>query len=114
LEVVVVDDGSTDPATIAAFDALTEVTKIRQANAGLAAARNAGLARCRGRYVVPLDADDLLPPAFVGAAVGAMRRDPGLRAVTGYLRYFELLDLVQVPLGHVPGLSLVVNTHARA
>jgi hypothetical protein len=64
--------------------------------------------------VVPLDADDLLPPAFIGTAVAAMRRDPRLCYVTGYLRYFELLDLVQVPVGHVPGLSLVLNTHARA
>ena len=45
---IVVDDGSTDPATLAALDALPgDVELIRQANAGLSAARNAGLARAR-------------------------------------------------------------------
>jgi GT2 family glycosyltransferase/glycosyltransferase involved in cell wall biosynthesis len=114
IEIVVVDDGSTDPETIAAFDALQGVTKLRQRNGGLSAARNAGIARAHGRYVVPLDADDALPTRFVGSAVAAMQRNPRLGYVTGYLRYFELLDFVHVPVGHVPGLSLILNTHARA
>jgi hypothetical protein len=117
LEVVVVDDGSTDPETVAAVDALAGapgVTAVRQRNAGLPAARNAGLARCTGRYVVPLDADDLLPPAFIGTAVAAMARQPRLGYLTGYVRCFGLLDHVQVPVGPVPGLSLLLNTYARA
>ena len=63
VEIVVVDDGSTEPETIAAFDALQDVVKVRQPNAGLSAARNAGIAASSGRYVIPLDADDLLPRA---------------------------------------------------
>jgi glycosyltransferase involved in cell wall biosynthesis len=114
VEIVVVDDGSTDPETVRAFDDLRGVVKVRQRNAGLSAARNAGLARVSGRYVVPLDADDLLPPGFIASAVAAMERDSRLGCLTGYLRYFGLLDFTYVPVGHVPGLSLVLNTHARA
>ena len=43
IEIVVVDDGSTDPQTRAVFDALEGVVKIRQENRGLAAARNTGV-----------------------------------------------------------------------
>jgi GT2 family glycosyltransferase len=114
LEIVVVDDGSTDPQTIEIFDKLTGVTKVRQPNAGLSAARNAGIAAATGRYVVPLDSDDLLSEGFLGQAVDALRRNPDLGYVAGYLRYFGLLDYTHVPAGYVPHLSLVVNTHVRA
>ncbi|HET9168253.1 MAG TPA: glycosyltransferase family A protein [Actinospica sp.] len=114
VEIVVVDDGSTDPETIAAFDALQGVVKVRQRNAGLSAARNAGIAAASGEFVVPLDADDLLPAGFIAAALGAFHRNPHLTCITGHLRYFGLLDYTHVPVGHVPGLSLVLNTHARA
>lgn len=114
VEIVVVDDGSTDPETIATFDALKDVVKVRQPNSGLSAARNAGIAACSGQYVIPLDADDLLPAGFAAAALQALRRDPGLAYVTGRVHHFGLLDHTYVPVGHVPGLSLVLNTHARA
>jgi glycosyltransferase involved in cell wall biosynthesis len=69
VEVIVVDDGSEDDtARIAgAFPATRCVT---QANSGLSAARNRGLQESRGRYVVFLDADDMLAPAAldIGAA----------------------------------------------
>ncbi len=114
VEVVVVDDGSTDPATIRAFDALAGVVKVRQRNAGLPAARNAGIAASHGRYIVPLDADDELPPDFLRHAVHALNRHPELAFVEGYLRNTGLLDHVQVPLGFAGDVSLIVNTHGRA
>jgi glycosyltransferase involved in cell wall biosynthesis len=61
LEVVVVDDGSTDDC-VAALGGL-DVLVIRQKNAGEAAARNAGVRAATGRFVTFLDADDLLDGA---------------------------------------------------
>jgi len=62
LEVIVVDDGSTDEtnrivATLAASD--PRVRLIRQQNRGVASARNAGIAAASGEFVAPLDADDV-------------------------------------------------------
>jgi glycogen synthase len=114
LEIVVVDDGSTEAETVSIFNDLASVTKVRQANAGLSAARNAGIAAAAGHYIVPLDSDDLLPTSFLRPAVDAMRRNPELGYVAGYLRYFGLLDHIHVPAGYIPHVSLAVNTHVRA
>ena len=64
LEVVVVDDGSTDPRTERHLEALRslpcELKVLRQENSGPARARNLGLRQCTGEYVQFLDSDDLL------------------------------------------------------
>lgn len=64
VEVVIIDDGSTDPATLATLDRLESdtVRVLHQANTGLVGARNAGLAATTAPYVFPLDADDLAVP----------------------------------------------------
>jgi glycosyltransferase involved in cell wall biosynthesis len=75
--VIVVDDGSTDPATHEALDALPpEVEVIRQANAGLSAARNAGLRRADTPYLIVLDADDRLPPGALAALREPLDAEP--------------------------------------
>src|SRR4051812_8060223 len=67
-EAIVVDDGSKD-ATAAVVQAVVEADPrfrlIRQANGGVAVARNRALAEVRGRYVANLDADDLWRPQFL-------------------------------------------------
>ena len=77
-EVIVVDDGSEDPATIAVLDSLQwpRTRVIRQENRGLPAARNAGMRVARAPYVVPLDADDQLAPDFLAELVNAIDRKP--------------------------------------
>ena len=75
--VIVVDDGSTDPHTQEVLAALpAEVELMRQENAGLAAARNAGFARVQTRYVLFLDADDRLAPGALAAMREALERHP--------------------------------------
>ena len=68
LEIVLVDDGSTDGAGGIADEYAarhSNILVIHQANKGLAEARHAGIHAARGTYIVPLDSDDTLPPQAV-------------------------------------------------
>jgi glycosyltransferase involved in cell wall biosynthesis len=81
VECLVVDDGSTDDT--AAVASRLGVALIRQANAGVSAARNAGLAATRSDFVVFLDADDELLPAAIADEVDALHAQPDAAAVVG-------------------------------
>jgi glycosyltransferase involved in cell wall biosynthesis len=74
-EVILVDDGSPIPVAPVA-DAHPRTRTVRQANAGPAVARNAGIALGRGQYFVFLDADDHLLPAALAAGIGALEANP--------------------------------------
>lgn len=78
-ELVLVDDGSTDPVTLALLErAALEpgVTLHRTPNRGPARARNLGVEAARGAYILPLDADDYLAPTYVERTVPELDGHP--------------------------------------
>ncbi|MGL5063409.1 MAG: glycosyltransferase family 2 protein [Microcoleus sp.] len=65
IEIIVVDDGSTDatPETVKSFAQKdSRVILLQQSNAGVAAARNLAYLHSRGEYIAPIDADDIWYP----------------------------------------------------
>jgi thioredoxin reductase len=89
VELVVVDDGSDDPATLETLDALrAEVLVIRQENRGLAAARMTGVHATSAPYVFALDADDRLLAGALTDLADALDRDPAAAAAWGDTRFF--------------------------
>jgi GT2 family glycosyltransferase len=80
-QILVIDDGSPDdvPAAVAPFG--EAVTLVRQANAGLSAARNAGLARAIGEYCLLLDADDWMLAGGVQALLDVAKAHPDATVV---------------------------------
>ena len=80
LEVVVVDDGSTDetPQVADSFASRPNVRIIHQANAGLPGARNRGLVESTGDYVCFLDSDDYYAPDKVARQAALLDADPEL------------------------------------
>ena len=88
--ILVVDDGSTDPATEAALNALPEeVEVLRQANAGPSAARNAGFRIASTPLLISLDADDKLPPDALRALKAGLARDPAAGFAYGVMQFFD-------------------------
>lgn len=90
LELVVVDDGSTDATAdivtrLATGDA--RVRLLRQANAGVAAARNAGIAAASGRYLAFLDSDDWWYPGKLRRQLACMRDSGAMVSYSAYERY---------------------------
>src|SRR3954452_8522974 len=87
--ILVVDDGSTEPETMAALDRVPDgVEVIRKANAGLAEARNTGYRATDTPYLIALDADDRLPPRALRAMRGVLDREPGVGWAYGITRFF--------------------------
>jgi glycosyltransferase involved in cell wall biosynthesis len=78
VEVIVSDDGSTDPTAEAASEA--GATVLRLPHGGQSVARNAGIERAEAPVVVFCDADDWLAPGAVGAMLGAFSTDVGVVA----------------------------------
>ncbi len=90
-EVIIVDDGSTDPQTVAILASLEGregVTLIRQANAGVGSARNNGIGRARAPFVVPLDADNRLSTVGLQKAYEQIQNNDRIAVVYGDAEFF--------------------------
>lgn len=81
VEIIVVDDGSTDatPQILASFG--SRIRHIRQTNSGAAAARNAALQASRGEYLAFLDADDLWLPQKLRVQIDYLGSHPDVDLV---------------------------------
>jgi glycosyltransferase involved in cell wall biosynthesis len=79
IEIIVVDDGSQDETAeiVQSYcDRVPFISLIRQANAGVAAARNRAIEAARGEYVAPIDADDVWVPQKLEKQVECLVRSP--------------------------------------
>jgi glycosyltransferase involved in cell wall biosynthesis len=88
-QILLIDDGSTDPYTLQVLDRLpSDIQVVRRENAGVASARNAGLAMATTPYVMILDADDRLRPRALNLLRQTLEADPRLGFAYGVTRFF--------------------------
>ena len=86
-ELIVVDDGSTDDTAAVVAQFGDRVRYLRQSNAGVSAARNAGAAAATGNWLAFLDADDWYYPDRLRWHAEWIERDPSLDFLTGDYDY---------------------------
>jgi glycosyltransferase involved in cell wall biosynthesis len=116
VEVIVVDDGSTDD-TAAIVEATPGVRLLRQENRGPAAARNAGLEVARGEFIAFLDADDRIPPTKLRSQVGYLQAHADVGCVLGRHEWIDGAPetLAADPLhGEEGGIQLVTAVIRKA
>lgn len=82
-EIIVVNDGSTDAATVALLHSLERAGTrvIHTDNRGVSAARNRGIAESTGEYILPLDADDKIGSSYLELAVNVLDARPEVAIV---------------------------------
>jgi glycosyltransferase involved in cell wall biosynthesis len=109
VEVVVVNDGSFAPedAVLSEFDDDPRVSVVTKTNGGEGTARTLGARIARGDYVVMLDSDNLLEPAFVERALSVLLAEPDLAYVTCWLR---MVDAGNEDTDLHPGFAPLGNT----
>jgi len=99
-EIVIVNDGSPDDTRAVAQALIAEFPHLpiflaEQPNGGLSRARNAGIARARGGYILPLDADDKIHPEMLSKGVELLESRPDLAIAYTDYQHFGDADFVQ-------------------
>ena len=96
IEIIIVDDGSTDSSLQIAKDFIHELpenfknkfTLLRQSNQGVSAARNYGIQVANGKYITFIDSDDSVSQSYVSSVIGALAHNPELIQI-GATGFFE-------------------------
>jgi glycosyltransferase involved in cell wall biosynthesis len=101
IEIIIVNDGSTDNATLQKLDAFKDplITVLHKENGHLSSARNHGIRHAKGTFIVTLDADDKFERSFIEKGINVLNQDIKLGAVTCYLKSFGLKKYRWKPLG---------------
>ena len=115
-ECLIVNDGSPDDTEQVASKWLLKDQRFKyiyQDNKGLSGARNTGIEKSLGTYILPLDADDVLHPDFLKEAIDIFERQPALKIVSCYTGFFqddiENTILIHKPIGTTVKNLLYVN-----
>lgn len=100
-EIIVVNDGSTDQATIDVLNRLSGdgITVLHKENGRMSSARNYGVAHAKGSIIAALDADDYYDASFFEKAIKILASKEEVAVVTSHIQMFGDFNKVAKPRG---------------
>lgn len=115
LEVIVIDDGSSDDTAQVAESLFAQHPDVpsrlvRQRNRGLSEARNAGIRAARGQWILTLDSDDMFRREFLAMAMEQLQLHPELNLISCAVQQFGHSRDVWTPNAYTPELLPEQNT----
>lgn len=113
LEIIVVDDASTDDtgARVAAYAPRVRCIRLSHSLGSAGAPRNTGMGHCTGEYIAFLDADDVLLPGRIEQEVELMSSHPDIALVfSNYRNYLSAAPAEQSHFQSCPGLQRLLGT----
>ncbi len=110
-EIIVIDDGSTDDTATVLEPFAADIVHIRQPNAGVSAARNAGIERATGTWLTFLDSDDLWKPGWLATVAAARSQAADAGVIVADLMFEG--PAYEKSLFAIRGFSFSPNTTTR-
>jgi len=113
LEIIIINDGSTDPTSVTLLQKLEaggqRVRIVHQSNSGLASTRNEGARIAQGEFLAFLDADDKVAPSYYEKAIRVLSQNENVFFSGSWVRYFENSQALWPAFTPQPPYALVHN-----
>ncbi len=109
IEIIVVNDGSSDDTDAVIAEYIPKIIYIKQPNMGVVKARNNGALKATGDYLLFLDADDYLTPTYIAESVAVLDGNPEVSFVYGDRQVFGRKDYILPACPWSPQLLLLKN-----
>ena len=90
-EALIINDGSLDDTAIIAKNWVIKDKRFKyfeKRNGGLASARNYGIEKSSGSYIIPMDSDNLVMPDFVSESLTILEKSPNVDVIYGNAEYY--------------------------